>query len=287
MANKNAEVKEVKEVKEVATMDALAGLSSGMTSITTLENGNTAVNYVNAKGEECTAVLADAGKALNVRSLVRFEELRKLGTFAVCYELHLADKSRLWEDLGFKSLGQFAESFAGIASKTASQYVKIGRLFMQASGDGNGRKYDFVSPLLKGASVANLNQCLSLVEDETPEAVQKFVKDYVESGVIPITSTLAQVKKALAKVNASPEVIATDDNPKEIASAPADAEKGAEKDAGKDAEKEAVTVEERKAVLDGALSTVRKQLLALLGKSEAKRIDGVLAEVIRMYDAVK
>lgn len=272
----------------------VSGMSASNVKLETVKNGNLSVTYYNAKGEECNAILADKEQASNVSNLVRFDELRKLGAFAVCYELALAEKSKVYETLGFSDVKAFARSFADIEGKTCGQYIRIGKIFMTATGEGSKRKYDLISPYLKGTSVSNLNQCLSLVEGDDTEAGLKFVADYVESGLIPITATLAMVKKAMLALKKSPEVIG-EQEVKEVKEQEQEQDKEQNKEQDKEqagakagaGATEDLTVSDRKATIDGAIAVVRKELLALLGKKEKDRIEKALMEVVRMYDYLK
>ena len=260
----------------LASTDALTART---TQFAALDNGNIAVKYFNDKGEECNAVLASKEEAQNVYSLAQFSALRGASTFAVCYELAEADRSKVYERFGFKSLAQFAESIADIKDTTVKQYKRVGYIFMKrADGDGE-KRYSLISELLLGASVANLIQCLALVDGEDNKSGLQFVSDYVESGDIPITSTLAMVKKAIAKLKKGE--VPNEQNKDEQNKDEQKKDEQGKDEQGKD--DKPITPDERKAVITGALDTARRNLIALLGKDESTRINAVIAEVTRLY----
>lgn len=153
----------------------------------TKENGTFAVT-ITGKEDKGEIILPKEQGELIVNIDI-YRNLSQMSTMAIAYHLSLVTDDML-ERLAYKSVKQFAVDFCGLSSSTVNQYIRIGEYIEYTAGGGYQWKYDF----MKGASVTNINQCLSFIEKN---GIEKF-REAVENGDIAIKSSLSRVKKDLA-----------------------------------------------------------------------------------------
>lgn len=131
-----------------------------------------------------------------VASAVRIEQLlnaREMSSYGICYELSVFGKSA--SSMGFKSIGEMGYKCFGIKTITATQYARVGKWFIDFCETPNGIKYA-PKPEFIGASVTNLVQILSLVDENGIDPLGKII-DLIANGSIHLAGTLANLKKEL------------------------------------------------------------------------------------------
>ena len=133
-----------------------------------------------------------------VAHLVRLDRLTQAGKTAIigtCFEL-----SALAKDLDLvhaKSIGDLGARF-GIKPNTATQYARVGKYFTEAEDTDNGTQYALRAEVY-GASITNLVQVLSLVDDEADDPCHK-IWQAISDNKLHLDGTLARVKKEMQEL---------------------------------------------------------------------------------------
>lgn len=138
-----------------------------------------------------------------VANLVRLDKLTQAGRQAgigTCYILSkLAENKDL---LHVKSMDEFGKLYGaryGIKAKTATQYARVGKYFVNMQDNGNGANY-FLRSEVAGASITNLVQVLSLTDDNLEDPCEPIWNAIAENK-IHLDGTLARLKDELQKMN--------------------------------------------------------------------------------------
>lgn len=178
-----------------AMNSSLADFGYESTGLKTDENGNTmlVVKDADNKGEtvEVPVELTEETKR-NMESFCAFIDFDKLATLYKCY--HSYRLKAFSEDMGFKSVGEMASVNFGLKAGTINQYYRIADKFLDCTGDKPIWKYEW----LKGVSVTNLNQCLSLIDK--CDSVQDFKEKYIDTDKLHLRKPLSKVKEELDEI---------------------------------------------------------------------------------------
>lgn len=148
--------------------------------------------YTDSKGESRICTITDktlVATACRMETLIAMKDFASIG---MCYELAVFAENR--EKLGFRSLKELAESlFPNIKANTATQYARVGKYFVKAEETVKGRKYSFIDEV-KGTTVTNLVQILSLVDDKAENPLENLF-NLIADDKIHLGGTLPSVKK--------------------------------------------------------------------------------------------
>lgn len=173
-------------------------------------------SYKNSKGEITEIVITDkelVASASNIDALLSMKEFTSLG---VCAELAKMAENK--DKIGFRSVAEIGEKLFNLKSSTATQYARVGKHFVITSDSDNGRAYRLIEDVA-GATVTNLVQCLSLIDEKADDPTEQFFKA-IADGKLHVGGTLASVKKEVKAIKDGTDdtnVIA-DVEPKEISS---------------------------------------------------------------------
>lgn len=190
MANKN---------NSIATLKTLPTISIGghtlVNGLTEIEsNGKMIVaykdTYTDKKGNLCSFTCADP-ELIEYLSLCRTTtELDKALALQKFYAYYKVMEN--YKSFGqFSSESDFMESVYNVKGDTAKAYAMVGKYFLKKNENG---VVTYASELLEGASTTNMLQCLSLVDKEAENPLHDIL-DYITSGKLHITGTLATVKR--------------------------------------------------------------------------------------------
>ena len=171
-------------------------------------NGNVMVvtkkvyNLVNHKKDHPTVTVMDT---LLVREMDRFLSADKAQVnlmYVKCKALaNMTTRIDVINSMGYKTIGDFAHAFAGINAKTANQYVRIGKWFVND---------DFsVNEFPINTSVSAMLETLAYVTDELGNYKEGTIKALYESNVLIDGMTTAKVREALKKHKASVKALET------------------------------------------------------------------------------
>ena len=107
----------------------IEGISEKETS-----KGNIAVvkkyTFANNLGNRTSLTLTDADLIKSVEKIKFAESGRKVFGYVICKELSRIDESGKLNELGFKSISQFAKALFGYQESTANHYARIGKAFI-------------------------------------------------------------------------------------------------------------------------------------------------------------
>lgn len=159
-------------------------------------------SWIDEKGESHELELTDKALVLSASRLDTLLAMREFSSLGVCYELSVLARDKA--KFGFKSVGEIGAKLFGLKSATANQYARVGRLFVNMSEGGNGIRYE-LKPEYKGASVANLVQILSLVDEKADEPTENIL-NAIANGDLHLNGTLANVKKEVKAIQTGTEI---------------------------------------------------------------------------------
>lgn len=146
--------------------------------------------YTDKKGTLCSFTCADP-ELVEYLSLCRVTtELDKALALKKFYAYYKVMEN--YKSFGqFTSESDFMETVYNVKGDTAKAYAMVGKYFLKKDDNGN---IVYASELLDGASTTNMLQCLSMVDKESDNPLHDIL-DYITSGKLHITGTLAQVKR--------------------------------------------------------------------------------------------
>lgn len=178
--------------------------------------------YVDEKGQAHEVVLRDEKAVANASRIDALLSMKEFSLLGLCYELSECNP----KDFGLKRVGEVAEHYFHIKAGTANGYARVGKHFVKKLEDSEkGVKYKLVDEV-EGATVTNLVQCLSLINEDSDEPLGDFYKAIYpdENGKVAINlnSTLADLKKQLKayKNGETTDGVIADVEAKEILSEP-------------------------------------------------------------------
>lgn len=122
----------------------------------------------------------------------------KGATYATYAQLYLIEKLGTHKTFGCDTIEDLAHIICNVSKDSAAQYLNAIRAFYNA--DIKTMSVTPKSPLVKGASLTNLKQCLGILNKKCDGSVDKFVKDYIVSNKLDINGSLSQLKKGLKEL---------------------------------------------------------------------------------------
>lgn len=177
-------------------------------------------SYVDEKGQLHEIVLRDAKAVLNATTIDALLGMKEFSLVGLCYELSVCNPS----DYGFKRIGEVAEHYFHIKSGTANGYARVGKHFVtKATDEKKGVSYNLIEAV-QGATITNLVQCLSLVDEDSNNPLDEFYKatmpDDDGNVAVNLNATLAELKKQLKayKNGTTSDGVIAEVEPKEISS---------------------------------------------------------------------
>lgn len=196
MAKKNEIINE--ETANKATFDFQSDIE---TSLATSSNNLGVVTewtkeVVNSKGETKVVSYTDKAIVSNLTAIDILLSMREKTSLGICYELSVCASNK--EKMGYRSIGEAGKELFGFANQTATQYARVGRLFINKVETEKGINYVFKDEF-KGATVTNLVQILSLVDDKSDEPLET-IYDAIRNDKLHISGTLANVKKEVKEI---------------------------------------------------------------------------------------
>lgn len=160
--------------------------------------------YTDSKGESHVLELTNKACVTSATRLEVLLSMREKSSLGICYEMSVLAENKA--KFGFKTAGEIGQVF-NLKSSTASAYARVGHYFVNLVETGNGINYE-LKPEFKGASVANLVQVLSLVDDKAENPLEELISA-MRDDRLDIGGTLANVKKQLKAIKTGAEL---DDN---------------------------------------------------------------------------
>ena len=159
-------------------------------------------SWIDEKGETHELELTDKALVLSASRLDTLLAMREFSSLGVCFELSVLAKDKA--KFGFKSVGEIGAKLFGLKSATANQYARVGKHFVNMTENGNGIRYE-LKPEYKGASVANLVQVLTLVDEKSDEPMENLISA-ISDDKLHLNGTLANVKKEVKAIQTGTEV---------------------------------------------------------------------------------
>lgn len=158
--------------------------------------------YKDEKGNDVEVAFTDVALVRSASRLDTLLAMREFSSLGVCYELSVLASKK--SEFGFKSVGEIGSKLFGLKSATANQYARVGRLFVDMVESVNGVKYQ-LKPEYKGATVANLVQVLTLVDEKSDDPTENLISAISEDK-LHLNGTLANLKKEVKAIQTGNEV---------------------------------------------------------------------------------
>ncbi len=174
--------------------------------------------FTDSKGQEHTLELTNKECVVSASRLDVLLSMREKSSLGICYEISVLARNKA--KFGFKTAGEIGQLF-NLKSSTASAYARVGYHFVNLVETSNGINYE-LKPEYKGASVANLLQVLSLVDDKADNPTENLISA-IADGKLNIGGTLVNVKKELKAIKSGTDIddngnAIVDTNAKEVSS---------------------------------------------------------------------
>lgn len=123
-----------------------------------------------------------------------------IGLAKACACHHLSEDDNYKKvSADFKSLVDMCAKAYAIKGETVQQYVRVGKYFVYRDKD---KQVHYKSEWLEGASLTNLVQMLSLVNDEAEDPLKDIVQ-YVVDGKLHPASSYKRVKQEVADIRST------------------------------------------------------------------------------------
>ena len=147
-----------------------------------------------------------------VNAYARLRDGSKIGDVAKCY--FIAKTAPLAKASGFSNVGAFLALQFGLNASTANNYALIGSDFLELSPvldsdgkeqfDNDGNRIEEVNwkypDIMRGWTVSNLNQCISLYRKACECDMDKFLKEYIFNGRLHLDAKQAVLKEEYNKI---------------------------------------------------------------------------------------
>ena len=173
-------------------------------------------SFKNSKGEMTELVITDKALVISASNIDKLLAMKEFTSLGVCAELSQLAENK--EKIGFRSVAEIGEKLFNLKPSTATQYARVGKYFVITNDTDKGRAYRLIEDVA-GATVTNLVQCLSLIDDKADDPTELFFKAIADDK-LHVGGTLASVKKEVKSIKNGGEdgdVIA-DVEPKEVSS---------------------------------------------------------------------
>lgn len=205
--NNNASITEVPENNALATVTSVSEVDKSRMfdfsapSVTHTEDkgrlGTLEVwsgSYKDDKGNTATVTITDKKVVASIDRFARLSAMNEFSAMGKAYELSvIASKKELFK---CKSIGEVGRKFFKLQPSTATAYAKVGRLFVTMTEGENGVHYA-LKPEYEGATVTNLVQVLSLIDEKAEDPEGKLL-ELMADDKIHITGSLSNLKKELS-----------------------------------------------------------------------------------------
>ena len=149
------------------------------------------------KGDIVAPVKLTEKALADVDGFSALNDFDKLSGLYKCY--YVWRIKAIADDNGFRSVGEFIEKNYGVKAGTANQYFRIADKCLDCTGDKPVWKYSW----LNGATVSNLNQCMSIIDK--CDSMEDFKQKYVDTGKLHVRAKQAQLKKEVAEITGKPD----------------------------------------------------------------------------------
>ena len=127
--------------------------------------------WKNDKGEQKSITVTDKMIVLALENVEKLLQLKEFSSLGVCLEL--SEIAKVKEKLGMRSIAEIGEKWFHLKASTATQYARVGKYFVIKNVSDKGTAYRFIDDIeIAGggnATVTNLVQCLSLIDDKADD----------------------------------------------------------------------------------------------------------------------
>ena len=123
-----------------------------------------------------------------------------IGLAKACACYHLSEDDNYKKvSADFKSINDMCAKTYSIKSETVQQYVRVGKYFVYRDSD---KQVQYRSEWIEGASLTNLVQMLSLINDEAEDPLADIVQ-YVLEGKLHPASSFKRVKQEVSDIRST------------------------------------------------------------------------------------